>query len=121
MTTLLFLAVVLAAVLTCAYFKVKVPVWTGVIGAVLLAFTLTGQPGWFLLTLSWLVFAAVAVPMNHLPWRREFLTRPVLKAFSGMVPQISETEQVALEAGTVGFEGELFTGRPRWQRLIKKP
>jgi acyl-CoA dehydrogenase len=121
MITLLFFAVVLAVALTCAYFKVKVPVWTGAMGAVLLGFTLAGQPGWFLLTLSWLVFAAVAVPMNHLPWRREFLTRPVLKAFSGMVPQISETEQVALEAGTVGFEGELFTGQPRWQRLIKKP
>jgi len=121
MMTLLFFAVVLAAVLTCGFFKAKVPVWTGVIAAVLLGFSVTGQPGWVILTLSWLVFLAVAVPVNHRPWRRELLTRPVLKAFAGMVPQISETEQVALEAGTVGFEGELFTGRPRWQRLIKKP
>lgn len=121
MMTLLFVAVVLTAVLSCAYFKVKVPVWTGVIAATLLVFTLFGQPGWVVLTLAWLVFLVVAVPINHLPWRREFLTRPVLKAFAGMVPQISETERVALEAGTVGFEGELFTGRPRWQRLIKKP
>jgi len=121
MTTILFLVSVLAAVFICAYHKVKPPIWTGAIGAVLLIFTLAGQPGWLLLTLSWLIFAAIAVPMNHLPWRRELLTQPVLKAFSGMVPQISETEQIALEAGTVGFEGELFTGRPRWQRLIKNP
>ncbi|MFP4335363.1 MAG: acyl-CoA dehydrogenase [Wenzhouxiangella sp.] len=121
MITLLFFAAVLATVLVCAYLKVRVPVWTAAVGVVLLAFTLAGQPGWLILSLAWLVFAVVAVPMNHLPWRREFLTRPVLKAFAGMVPQISETERVALEAGTVGFEGELFTGRPRWQRLIKKP
>lgn len=121
MMTLFFLVSVLAAVLTCAFIKVKVPVWTGVIGAVLLAFSIAGQPGWLLLSLSWLVFLAVAVPMNHLAWRREFLTRPVMQAFAGMVPQISETERVALEAGTVGFEGELFTGKPRWQRLIRKP
>ena len=121
MSTLLFLASVLATVVICAYHKVKPPIWTGAIGAVLLVFTLSGQPGWLLLTFAWLIFAAIAVPMNHLPWRRELLTQPVLKAFSGMVPQISETEQIALEAGTVGFEGELFTGRPRWQRLIKKP
>ena len=121
MMSLLFVVVLLTAALTCAFFKAKVPVWTGVMAAVLLAFSIAGQPGWIILSLSWLVFLAVAVPINHLPWRREFLTRPVLKAFAGMVPQISETERVALEAGTVGFEGELFTGKPRWQRLIKKP
>src|SRR5690606_4388689 len=33
---------------------------------------------------------------------------------------LSETEQVALEAGTVGFEGELFSGRPDWQVLLKQ-
>jgi len=121
MMTLLFLAAVLAAVIGCAFFKAKVPVWTGVIGAVLLGFSIAGQPGWILLSLSWLIFLTVAVPMNHRPWRREFLSRPMLKAFAGMVPQISETERVALEAGTVGFEGELFTGKPRWHQLIKKP
>ena len=121
MMTLLFFAAVLATAIVCAFFKVKVPVWTGAIGAVLLAFTVTGQPGWIALTLTWVVFLAVAIPMNHRPWRRQFLSQPILKAFAGMVPQISETEQVALEAGTVGFEGELFTGKPRWHQLIKKP
>ncbi len=121
MITLLFLAAVLATALTCAYFKTRVIVWTAAVGAVLLAFTVAGQPGWVALTIAWLLFAVVAVPMNPLPWRRQFLTRPVLKAFAKMTPQISETERVALEAGTVGFEGELFSGRPRWQRLIKKP
>ena len=121
MMTLLFIAALLATALTCAYLKTRIAIWTAAIGAVLLAFSIAGQPGWLLLTVAWLLFAVVAVPMNHLPWRREFLTRPVLKAFSKMTPQISDTERVALEAGTVGFEGELFGGRPRWQRLIKKP
>ena len=34
---------------------------------------------------------------------------------------MSETEQVALEAGTVGWEGELFAGKPNWQLLKKQP
>src|SRR5699024_8847102 len=41
--------------------------------------------------------------------------------FGTMTPQISETEQAALDAGTVGFEGELFAGNPRWSRFVKKP
>ena len=38
-----------------------------------------------------------------------------------MLPDISETEQVALDAGTVGWEGELFAGRPDWKLLKKQP
>ncbi len=121
MITAIFLFALLVAGLTCAYFQARIPVWTGVMAAVLLGFTLFGQPGWILLTLSWLALIAVAVPLNHRPWRQAFLTAPILKSFEKMTPQISETEQVALEAGTVGFEGELFSGRPKWNRFIKKP
>ena len=121
MMTLFFILALLGASLACAYFKTSILIWTVATGAVLLAFTITGQPGWIALVLAWLLFAVVATPLNYLPWRREFLTASILKSFSKMTPQISETEQVALEAGTVGFEGELFSGRPRWSRFIKKP
>jgi len=121
MMTFLFLATLAVAGMACAYFKTAVPVWTGVIGAVLLLFSLAGEPGWLLLALSWIVFAVVAVPLNYLPLRRQFITGPILDTFKTMVPKISDTEQVALDAGTVGFEGELFSGRPRWARFIKQP
>lgn len=121
MTLLLFLLALLGAALACAYFKTSVLVWTIATAVVLIGFSIAGQPGWISLTLAWLAFVAVALPLNHLPWRRQFITAPILKVFATMTPQISETERVALEAGTVGFEGELFSGRPRWSRFIKKP
>ena len=37
-----------------------------------------------------------------------------------MLPTLSETEQVALEAGTVGWEGELFAGNPDWDTLLEQ-
>jgi acyl-CoA dehydrogenase len=121
MMTLLFILSLLVAGMACAYFKTGVLVWTGVTAAVLLVFSMAGQPGWILLTLSWLLLIAVAVPLNYLPWRRRYITAPILTVFEKMTPQISETERVALEAGTVGFEGELFSGRPRWSQFIKQP
>ncbi len=121
MMIVLFLLSLGVAGLACAYFKTAIPVWTGVLAAVLLAFSLAGEPNAWLLALSWILLAVVAVPLNYLPWRRQFLSGPILDTFKKMVPQISETEQVALDAGTVGFEGELFSGRPRWSRFIKKP
>jgi acyl-CoA dehydrogenase len=38
-----------------------------------------------------------------------------------MLPQLSDTERTALEAGTVGFEGELFSGRPDWKQAAGQP
>ncbi len=121
MMIVFFLVAVAVVGLACAYFKTPILVWTGTLAGVLLAFSLAGQPNWILLALSWLLLGVVAIPLNYLPWRRQFLTGPILGTFENMVPQISETERVALEAGTVGFEGELFSGRPRWARFIKQP
>lgn len=38
-----------------------------------------------------------------------------------MLPQISDTERMALEAGTVWIEGELFSGNPDFRRMLDSP
>lgn len=43
---------------------------------------------------------------------------PVLNFLRGFVPPISETEQIALDAGTVGWEQSLFKGSPDWERIF---
>ncbi|PKL96706.1 MAG: acyl-CoA dehydrogenase [Gammaproteobacteria bacterium HGW-Gammaproteobacteria-8] len=121
MMLFVFLLALFAVGVACSFLKTSLLVWTAATAATLVLFTIVGEPGWIALLLTWLLFAAVAAPLNYLPWRQAFITAPVLKTFAGMVPQISETERVALEAGTVGFEGELFTGRPNWRKLIDKP
>jgi acyl-CoA dehydrogenase len=35
-----------------------------------------------------------------------------------MLPAMSDTEREALEAGTVWWDGELFTGKPDWSKLL---
>lgn len=42
------------------------------------------------------------------------LVRKIKTIFARMLPPLSETERVALEGGTVGFEGQFFTGKPHW-------
>ena len=53
--------------------------------------------------------------------RRTVVTAGIFKAFSKALPSMSQTEKDALEAGTVWWEGELFAGRPDWQRLLAFP
>lgn len=54
-------------------------------------------------------------------WRAEKLTRPIFKWAKGVMPAISETEKEAIDAGTVWFDRELFTGNPNWQSLVDMP
>ena len=68
----------------------------------------------------WLVAvpALVAVLVFGLPvLRRPLITRHVLRAMKPLFPDMSDTERTALEAGTVWWDAELFSGRPNWQKL----
>ncbi len=67
------------------------------------------------------LFALVAVPLNLTEFRRRKLSAPLLAIFQKVTPKLSDTEQIALEAGTVGFEGELFAGKPDWSKLLAQP
>jgi len=107
--------------LVCAFYGAKLLVWTGAMTAGLVIFAATGAvPLWGLLTIA-LLFAAVAAPLNVRAWRQQLISGPFLNQFRRMLPDISETEQVALDAGTVGWEGELFAGRPDWKVLKRQP
>ncbi|MDH4019457.1 MAG: acyl-CoA dehydrogenase [Xanthomonadales bacterium] len=66
------------------------------------------------------LFAAIAVPLNFTPFRRKWLSAPFLEVYRKMLPTLSDTEKVALEAGTVGWEGELFAGNPNWDSLLEE-
>lgn len=53
--------------------------------------------------------------------RRALISNHVLKIFRRILPQVSQTEQEALDAGTVWWDGELFSGRPDWDKLLAYP
>jgi acyl-CoA dehydrogenase len=51
------------------------------------------------------------------PIRRLAITKPAFKTVKRVLPPVSKTEQEALDAGTLGFDSELFSGRPDWSKL----
>jgi acyl-CoA dehydrogenase len=52
------------------------------------------------------------------PLRKALITRPFMKAYMRLLPAMSQTEKEALEAGTVWWDGELFTGKPKFEKLL---
>ncbi|MEM7193251.1 MAG: acyl-CoA dehydrogenase family protein, partial [Pseudomonadota bacterium] len=49
--------------------------------------------------------------------KRNYITKPAYKALKGTIPSISKTEREALEGGTIGWDAELFSGRPDYAKL----
>ena len=71
-----------------------------------------GQSIYFGIYTVFALFALVA------PLRAHILSRPVMKIIRSILPAISETEKEALEGGTVGWDGEIFSGRPDWHAYL---
>ncbi|MDN5881087.1 MAG: acyl-CoA dehydrogenase [Nitrosospira sp.] len=55
------------------------------------------------------------------PLRRALISNGLLKIFRKTLPQVSQTEQEALDAGTVWWDGDLFSGKPDWNKLLAYP
>ena len=52
-------------------------------------------------------------------WLASAIGRAAMGPFARALPPLGDTERAALEAGTVGFEGQLFAGRPDFSALLE--
>ncbi|MGH8124248.1 MAG: acyl-CoA dehydrogenase [Rhodanobacteraceae bacterium] len=121
MSTIVTLICVAIVGCACAYFRNRLWQWTlaTVVTILVVGYGLAAPvPTWVLLGIF---VVLVAVPLNVPTLRCALFSAPLLKVFRKVLPSLSETEQIALDAGTVGFEGELFSGKPEWSRLLSEP
>ncbi len=114
-----FIALLLVSAVA-AYHRWRLAVWAAVTATVLVACWLLGANA-VATVLAGLLAAAVAVPLLVPQIRLPLITKPLLGFYTRILPPLTETERVALEAGTVGFEGELFSGKPNWKVLLDQP
>jgi acyl-CoA dehydrogenase len=114
--TLLFIA----AVLFLAYRRLSLLAFTVTFTVLLGAYTVLGEnsaPAGLWKGFLWVLLAGLWL-LNLRPLRKALITRPFMKMYLRLLPSMSQTEKEALEAGTVWWDGELFTGAPRWQKLL---
>ena len=103
-----------------AYHRLRLAVWAALTASLLVACWLLGASPAATLVAAILV-ALVAVPLLVPGLRKGWITAPLLSFYTKLLPPLSDTERTALEAGTVGFEGELFSGKPDWDQLLSLP
>lgn len=101
------------------YINISLMAWTFLLFVVMTAATLIPCEALtppMLFTL-WAVFIAFGL-LNIKPLRRLFITGPVFKIFKKILPPMSQTERDALDAGSVWWDGDLFSGTPKWDKLF---
>jgi acyl-CoA dehydrogenase len=108
----------------------------------LLAAAYMGAAGWvwvigvgvFLILIAWFAplsllaaamllgaWAAIGLAFNLPPLRRKLFSDSAFAVFRSVTPTMSQTEAEAINAGTVWWDGELFSGNPNWSRLLAFP
>jgi acyl-CoA dehydrogenase len=107
----------MGCVLVLAYRRARLAVASGVLLALIVAYwVFGGAPDWWKVILS--VPIGIMLLLNLAPLRVALITRPFLKKYRRLLPSMSATEREALDAGTVWWDGELFTGGPDWRKLM---
>jgi acyl-CoA dehydrogenase len=112
---------VIAVVWALAYHGANALAWSLALagGVALLTWATSVPPGW--LAAAWaavIVFALLSVVK---PLRRALVSGPIFGLYKKVMPQISQTEQEALNAGSIWWDADLFTGKPDWSKMLAFP
>ncbi len=117
MSSVIWFLIFFIGALVLAYQRVSLLTATIAYGGALFVYALAGDGSLPWMIVLWLVLAGLVL-LNIDAIRMRFITRPFLRTYRRMLPSMSQTEKDALEAGTVWWDGELFTGGPDWEKLL---
>src|SRR5690349_22495034 len=127
MAEVVFLVLCVAGVFALAMHRAPIWAWAAALAGATLVWQ-TGllkgefeEPAFGLLGLLAWVPAVILAGLSIPAVRRAALIEPIFRRLKGVLPKVSATEQEALDAGSIGFDAELFSGAPDWQRLRDVP
>lgn len=120
MSIFLWFTLFIASAWALAYYRAPLLVCTIVIAALLTVYTLL-TTAVILPIVWWVLFTTTAVAFNLPLLRRRLISDRVFPVIKRAMPSMSQTEQDALDAGSVWWDGELFNGRPDWKKLLAMP
>lgn len=113
--------VVLAVVLLLAFFRASIWSWLLAITIMVPLFAIESRISANALQVIYICLGLFVAVLGIPFLRRLLVSSFVLKIFRNILPQVSQTEQEALDAGTVWWDGDLFSGHPDWYKLLAYP
>src|SRR3990167_1604681 len=121
MSVLGWIVLFLGVTVILAFQRASLWVWLIAMAACLTGVSVWSELSTVTTVVLWLCFVGIVIVFGVLPVRRRFISRFMLNLYRKKMPTLSATEQEALTAGTVGWEGELFSGKPNWSEFRRIP
>jgi alkylation response protein AidB-like acyl-CoA dehydrogenase len=121
MAMIIEILIFLLAVGAVSYYRLTPLAWAITLGVVLAVLTVFTSMPWWLFIPLWIITGVAAATFLLPQVREKIFMRKVFTLFKHLLPPISQTEQEALDAGDVWWEGDLFRGTPDWQKLHDMP
>ena len=116
-----WLFIFFVAIGIAAYLRMPLIIWNAFLGLVLMLYTFSDTAGVTSILIFWAIYLAVIIPLNMPHIRHKYLAEPLLKFMQQAMPSISQTEQEALDAGSVWWEADLFSGQPDFDKIRELP
>ncbi|WP_287028835.1 acyl-CoA dehydrogenase [Pseudomonas sp. UBA6310] len=116
-----WLLVLVVGIALLAHWRVSPLPSLAAVAVYLVAMGVSGHAPVLLMLVLWLLWLAIAVPLLLPDFRRRVFSGPLFNWFQKVLPPMSATEKEAIDAGTVWWDGELFSGRPNWDVLLDYP
>ncbi len=101
------------------YFRSPAYVWSIIIVSSMGVWTILDDTNRIPQAVFWLSFALIFTPITFHPLRRKLFSNRLFTLFKQATPKMSESEKEALDAGSVWWDAELFSGRPNWTKWLK--
>ncbi len=112
---------VLAAIMLLAFFRASIWSWLLALIVFVPIVAIQSQLSADVFQVVIILLAVVVAVLGIPVLRRRLVSSFILKIFRKILPHVSQTEQEALDAGTVWWDGELFSGHPDWNKLLHYP
>src|SRR5258706_7570030 len=107
--------------LLLAYFQAPILVWTVAAGLMLATWAAGLEFSAQTNSVLFFVFILIAPVLTVAAVRRTLVSDHVLAIFRRILPDMTQTDKDAIDAGTVWWDADLFSGKPDWNKLLAIP
>ncbi|MDA8109588.1 MAG: acyl-CoA dehydrogenase [Betaproteobacteria bacterium] len=116
-----FVLTTLAVVLLFGYLQLPIAWWTAAFALLCAYFSVIAGLGTAGNSVLAAAFVALAAALNVAALRRLLFSDRALALYRRILPDMSQTEKEAIDAGTVWWDADLFSGEPDWAKLLAVP
>ena len=116
-----FSAATVAVLIILAYFQASILIWSVAAGVMLASWAAAFAWSSTAIGIVFCAFLLIGAVLNINLLRRIIVSDHVLAIFRRILPDMSQTEKEAIDAGTVWWDADLFSGKPDWNKMLAIP